>query len=88
MKDRTRSPHLGLRGLAIIGTAGGAVAVGASAIAVLAIGRLAVRRIEVGSTKFKFLEILDLTVRHLCANEVIVSKALHVPEKDLHRGSA
>jgi len=88
MNDPTRSTRLGLRGLAIIATAVGAVAVGASAIAVLAIGRLAIRRIIVEKARFKSLEIQDLTVTRLRANEVIVSEALHVPEKDLNSGSA
>ncbi|MGD0128374.1 MAG: hypothetical protein ABSF46_23695 [Terriglobia bacterium] len=61
---------------------------GASAIAVLAIGRLAIRRIIVEEAKFKSLEIQDLTVTRLRANEVIVSKALRLPGQGLHPGSA
>jgi len=88
MTDGTKSTHLGFRGLAMIATAIGVVAVGASAIAALAIGRLAIRHIVVDNAKFKSLEIQDLTVTRFRANDVIVSEALHVPEKGLPHGSA
>jgi len=56
---------LSLRGVAIIATA---------------IGRLAIRRVFIERAKLKSLEINDLTVTRIHAAEVIVSDTLTLPE--------
>jgi hypothetical protein len=78
MKELRESESLGLRGVAIIAAAIGAVVVRAFAIGALAIRRWATSRVAVGGAKFEPLEIQDLTAARLGAAEVAVSESLRL----------
>ena len=81
MNDKIKSQSLQLPGVAIIGTAFGAMAIGAFAVGTLAIGRLAIRRLFVNRVKFKSLEIEELIVRRIHADEVVIHDSLRLPRK-------
>ena len=68
MKDQPNSRDLGLRGVATIAGAMGAVVIGAFAIGALMIRRLAIQGLE------------ELTVTRLRAADVAVSDTLKLPE--------
>jgi hypothetical protein len=76
MNDRT---SMSFRGVAMIGTAIGAIAAGAFAIGALTVGRFAIRRLVVGRAELKNLVVEDLTVTRIRAAEVIVSDSLELP---------
>ncbi|HEY7290372.1 MAG TPA: hypothetical protein VH583_11105 [Vicinamibacterales bacterium] len=85
MNGRHASPGLALPGFAAIGTAVGALAIGAVAagafaIGVLAVRRMAIRNLVVDGARFRSLEIGELTVKRLRAEEVIVAESLTLPQ--------
>jgi hypothetical protein len=77
--ELTRARNRSFHEIAIMATAIGAVAVGAFAIGALSIGWLAIRRISVGKAKFESLEIRDLTVTRLRADDLTVSGSFKLP---------
>jgi hypothetical protein len=80
MRKCRRSTSDGIRGIAAMSAAIGAVAVGAFAIGALAIGRLAVRRLLAGEVELESVRIRDLAVDRLLASDVTVRESLKLPE--------
>ena len=84
MAELIRTESLGVRKVVLGAAAAGAFAMGAiafSALAIgaLAVGRMALGRVAVGKTKFKSLELDDLTMKRLRASEISITDSLDLP---------